>query len=931
MSYIATLLALPLRIWLPLLLSVTVPLVCAGGVLLLDRYRPMGIAATLTARGVALLGAGFTVVTSVATVSVMHTGLGELQGRHVLETVSLAELLGHGVPLGAASRMESAEIHTRLTLYYAARPGVGFVAYLPSPCIGACGLVVSRPGTGARVARWLRRQGAFEADVTDRTLTVAGVPYLAVVSAVRDPDGAPTGRVVVGIEADRVVANAERTAWTLVLLAYGLLALAAWRAQALLAASVAGRVRTLITQLDETPADGGSGRPRHSRDELSLLAESLGEHITRSIERQHASDERFRRLVESSPDAILVYHDDAIVFVNAACVRLVGAEDAADVVRRPLQSLLTLAGPSGTATPPALPGPDRALPIREGALRRVDGRMVDVEVAEIPLAYAGSSAVQAVLRDVSDRKRAEEALRRSEASYRALVENATYGMYRTDRAGRFVAVNPALVRMLGYPSPSALIAADITVDVYARSAECAGLLERFRAAGPAEPVEVEWRRRDGGQIVVRLSGQPVRDEAGEVDGFEVMAEDVTERRTLEAQLRQAQKMDAIGRLTGGVAHDFNNLLTIILANADLVWGRLPDDMHAARGELDDLRAAARRGAALVRKLLAFSRSTKLELEPVRMAGLLGEMSSMLRRLLPEHINFVMPPDGDTGIVLADSGALEQIVLNLATNARDAMPAGGVLLIETSYRQIDEAYCAAQGWGEPGRYFCMAVRDTGHGMDAATRARIFEPFFTTKSPESGTGLGLAIVYGLVRHHRGYVEVDSEVGVGTVVRILLPAMGREVERRAVPRTAGIARGGSEVILLVEDEEPIRRATQKALARYGYTVLLAADGVEALAIIRSDEHSIDLVISDLMMPRMGGKMLFDTLAAEGWRLPFLFISGYSSDSIGGIRQLGDPAGMLNKPWELGELIAKVRETLDGMAARRGSGMAAEEVPKI
>ena len=226
---------------------------------------------------------------------------------------------------------------------------------------------------------------------------------------------------------------------------------------------------------------------------------------------------------------------------------------------------------------------------------------------------------------------------------------------------------------------------------------------------------------------------------------------------------------------------------------------------------------------------------------------------------------------------------------------------------------------------------MAVRDTGHGMDAATRVRIFEPFFTTKSPESGTGLGLAIVYGLVRHHRGYVEVDSEVGVGTVVRILLPAMGREVARRAVPRTAGIARGGSEVILLVEDEEPIRRATEKALARYGYTVLLAADGVEALAIIRSDEHSIDLVISDLMMPRMGGKMLFDTLAAEGWRLPFLFISGYSSDSIGGIRQLGARAGMLNKPWELGELIAKVRETLDGMAARRGSGMAAEEVPKI
>ena len=527
---------------------------------------------------------------------------------------------------------------------------------------------------------------------------------------------------------------------------------------------------------------------------------------------------------------------------------------------------------------------------------------------------AGSvSGVIGVANDITERRRAEEALRQSEESSRALVVNATYGIFRSTPAGRFLAVNPALARMLGYDSEAELLTLDLARDVYVNPAVRDRVVEVGSAGGPSKEQEVEWKRKDGARILVRLSGRAIRGPDGAVASFEMMAEDITERRALEEQLRQSQKIEALGQLTGGIAHDFNNLLTIILANGELVSRALGPE-HDEQADLRDLIAAALRGRVMIRDLLGFARRSSLDLEILDLNDVVSTLSGMLRRIVPADIEIVVVRDEATPEFRADLHAVEQVVFNLATNARDAMPGGGVLRIETRRGVPTEEQRAAAGADSASLWACLAVEDTGVGMDEATRRRVFEPFFTTKSRGKGTGLGMATVFGLIKQHGGVIDVDSIPGRGTRVRIYFPAVAAPAPAEDDGLEGGRAvRGGNETILVVEDETDLRRVAKRILEQAGYHVLTAADGHDALEVLRRPPGPIHLVLSDLVMPRLGGRGLFDAARRDGNTTPFLFASGYSpGDDRGTLPpELGVP--LLYKPWTHDDVLTRVRELLD------------------
>jgi len=517
------------------------------------------------------------------------------------------------------------------------------------------------------------------------------------------------------------------------------------------------------------------------------------------------------------------------------------------------------------------------------------------------------SGVVGVATDITERRRAEQAARRADAASRTLVQQSPFGIFRATPDGTLQTVNPALVEMLGYESEAELLARHLDRDVFKEPAARARYISQMNEAAGAVETQAVWRRKDGDPITVRLYGRSVRHEDGRVECHEVFAEDVSERRGLEEQLRQAQKMEAIGQLTGGIAHDFNNLLTIILANAELL-SKGPDPES-----LRDIVSAAVSGRLMVNQLLGFARRSTLTLEPVHLGQLVTDLAAVLRRVLPADIELLVFADEDLPEVSADGHAVEQILLNLVNNARDAMPEGGVLRLETSCTWISDAQREVLGPGSASEYVCLAVDDTGAGMDEATRQRAFEPFFTTKPVGKGTGLGLATVYGMVKQHGGFVQIDSAPGAGTRLRIYFPVAEETTRRRASGshERLDLGVGGKETILVVEDQAQLRRATVYTLENAGYSVLAAADGMEALHLLRQHQTTIHLVFSDLMMGRLGGLGLYQSDRREGRQTPFLFTSGYA----GREQEPLDPAlPFLPKPWTSADLLARVRQVLDG-----------------
>jgi len=482
----------------------------------------------------------------------------------------------------------------------------------------------------------------------------------------------------------------------------------------------------------------------------------------------------------------------------------------------------------------------------------------------------------------------------------ALVNRAQFGIIRSAVDGRVLTANPALVRILGYESEEEVLSLDLGRDVYANIADRQRLLQAV-ADDAVSGAEVEWKKKDGASVLVRLHGRLVGD-SGTVESF---VEDVTQQRLVEAQLRQAQKMEAVGQLTGGLAHDFNNLLSVILSTANLIEQELPPSAEQARIDLAELEKAARRGGAMIRKLLAFSRAEQLQFRPYLVAPLVEANAMVLRRLLPASIEIVVDTDPNTPTVNTDPAALEQILLNLATNARDAMPAGGTLRITTSPSVSSE--------GRPARAVLITVTDSGTGMSDAVRNRYFEPFFTTKPVGEGSGLGTAMIYGLVKQHGGRVEVDSTPGRGTTVRIYLPAVDGLMTPEDVEEGRETPPPGEGTVLLAEDEPQLRSSARRILERFGYRVLPAADGNEALAHYARWKDQIDLIITDVVMPGMGGAALLAELERIGSRTPVLITSGYTaSDPAGGVK-LPEGLPFLAKPWDAAELLASVRETIE------------------
>jgi PAS domain S-box-containing protein len=508
---------------------------------------------------------------------------------------------------------------------------------------------------------------------------------------------------------------------------------------------------------------------------------------------------------------------------------------------------------------------------------------------------------------------AQEGLRRSEINFRSLVTHAPYGVCRCDSSGILLDVNPALVAMLGYGSGSELVGRNLA-NLYSDSQQWFSLADYLRQLEKFQGLPADWLRNDRTVVSVRLSGRAFRDERNTIF-FELFAEDVTERRALEQQLRQAQKMEAVGRLAGGIAHDFNNLLMVISGYSEFLLERIGSDPEL-RAHAQEIANAAGRATSLTRQLLAFSRKQMLAPKIVDLNSVVTENVKMLTRLIGEDIDLVMVPGSDIGAVKADPGQIEQVIMNLAVNARDAMPHGGKLTIETANVTLDANYARFHAPVKPGNYVMLAISDTGVGMDADTQAHIFEPFYTTKGLK-GTGLGLSTVYGIVKQSEGYIWLYSEAGKGTSFKIYLPRFSATGEGLATqPELAADAdqpSPGHETILLVEDEENLRRLARQYLENQGYNVIDAPDGSTAIQISQAHKGPIHLLLTDVIMPGMNGRELANQVSPTRPEMRVLYMSGYTENHIGHNGTLDEGITLLQKPFTLPALKAKVREMLD------------------
>jgi two-component system, cell cycle sensor histidine kinase and response regulator CckA len=515
-----------------------------------------------------------------------------------------------------------------------------------------------------------------------------------------------------------------------------------------------------------------------------------------------------------------------------------------------------------------------------------------------------------VNRDVTDRKLAADALQRSEMGFRSVVADAPYGIFKANLSGKILMVNPALEKMLGYTSEDELLKVNLASGIYRHSAEYQKISELFLRDHKFKDAEVEWKRKDGAFITVRCSGWPIKDESG--TDMEVFAEDVTERRVLERQLRMAQKMEAVGRLSGGIAHDFNNLLGVIIGYIQVMKRNL-DPGQPSYEYAEEIEKAGKRAVALTRQLLAFSRQQVLEPVILNLNTLMSEMEKMLPRLIGEDIQLNLILDPVIGQVKADPGQIEQVVMNLAVNARDAMPDGGELTIRTANAELDAVFVSEHPGSIAGRYVLLAVMDTGMGMDPETQAQIFEPFFTTKGRDRGTGLGLATVYGVVKQSNGYIVVESEKGKGALFKVYLPRIEEPVPAKIESVTAPPTARGSETILLVEDAEPLRMLARLFLNENGYHVLTAADGAEAQLVAAQTPGPIHLLLTDVVMPGINGRVLAERLAPLHPAMKVLYMSGYTDSFIAGHGVLEEGIHLLHKPFTEDALIRKIRELLD------------------
>ncbi|MEW6137038.1 MAG: ATP-binding protein [Thermodesulfobacteriota bacterium] len=532
--------------------------------------------------------------------------------------------------------------------------------------------------------------------------------------------------------------------------------------------------------------------------------------------------------------------------------------------------------------------------------------------------------------EIRQRKRVEEKLRQAEEKYRSIFENAVEGIFQTTPDGRFLSVNRALARMLGYDSPEDLMVSvtDIKRQLYVNPERRDDFVREIEKSSDISGFVAQFYRKDGKKMWASLNSHSVYGREGDILYFEGTFQDITaqkhaqeEKARLEDELRQAQKMEAVGRLAGGVAHDFNNLLTAMIGYANLLMQEIPSG-SAQHDKLVRMVSAAQRAASLTQQLLAFSRKQMLDVRILDLNAVIGELEGMLRPIIGEDIDLVLELAPSLATTRADPGRIHQIILNLAVNARDAMPRGGTLRITTANINLSEEKAAELGDVSSGSYVMLSMRDTGHGISKDILSRIFEPFFTTKPKGVGTGLGLSTVYGIVKQHKGHVIVESEPEKGAAFHILLPASCEPAEPAPEASFGLPLLQGKETILVVEDEEIVRELACEALDLLGYTALSAGDADEALAIGKNYKKRIDLLLTDVVLPQMDGKTLYERFSRIRPHTKVLFVSGYTEDAIVRHGVLDAGVHFLAKPFTVDLLAAKIRDILDSASSPRATG---------
>jgi two-component system cell cycle sensor histidine kinase/response regulator CckA len=650
---------------------------------------------------------------------------------------------------------------------------------------------------------------------------------------------------------------------------------------------------------DGSAADAGGPKELLPATELSL----------------RESDERFWTLFTNAPDAAFLADRESgvIIDANPAASRLLLMPRESLVGRKHTQLHFpqTKQGPNDRFFEHI----ERAsiqnvAPFEDAVVLRSDGVQVPVEFSSSEINFQGKRMIYGTLRDVTKRKNAEEFIRH-------VLETIDEGFIVINRDFQIISANKAYCNQVGIDQDEIIgknchaVSHNSPQPCFEDEHSCA-VKRTFETGEPHTEIHIH-RNSKGEPLNVETKSYPLRDATGTVTAAIEIINNVTEKKKLEEQLLHSQKMEAVGLLAGGVAHDFNNILSAIIGYGSLIQVRTGADAQLSHYATEVL-AAANRAANLTKSLLAFSRKQIIDPRPLVLNDVIGNIEKLLLRIIGEDIEFKTLYTPDTVTVMADRGQMEQVLLNLATNARDAMPEGGLLTIRTDSAVIDDAFVRIHGYGKPGPYAVVTVSDTGTGMERHIRDRIFEPFFTTKEMGKGTGLGLSIVYGIVKQNHGYIDCSSEPGGGAVFYIYLPLISSSTDKTE-PASAMPIKKGSETILMAEDDEYLRNLNRSVLEEYGYRIIVARDGEEAVQLFRDNKDTIRLLVLDVIMPKKNGKDAADEIRKIAPSVKVLFTSGYTADFVS-TKGINEPGRFfLPKPASPTALLLKVREVLDAL----------------
>lgn len=635
----------------------------------------------------------------------------------------------------------------------------------------------------------------------------------------------------------------------------------------------------------------------------------------RAEEALRESERKFHNLFDTANDSIFIIKDHIFVDCNRKTLGMFRC-DREDIIGRSPIGLSPGVQPDGAlSSEKGVEKMDMAL---EGAAQffewrhlRKDGTYFDTEVSLNRIEIGGEICLQAIVRDITERKQAQEEITREREKLKTLSDNAPFGLVLIDRGGRYTYINNKFTELFGYDLSDIPDGRTWFKKVYpdeeTRHKAVSAWIEDMgnTEIGERKPRVFTIACKDGTKRTVDFVSSML------ASGDYLMAcEDITELKRLESQLRQSQKMEAVGTLAGGIAHDFNNILTSLMGYATLMQMKM-DRSSPLRSYLDQVISASRKAADLTRSLLTFSRQNPATLVPLDINDTIETTKKLLKRLLTEDIELRTYLIKEDVVIMADRSQIDQILFNLATNARDAMPRGGTLIIETAVVIMDVDFIKVHGFGDPGRYVKISVSDTGEGMDEVTREKIFDPFFTTKEIGKGTGLGLPTVYGIVKQHNGYITVYSEPGHGTTFRIYLPAAAQVKVGEERDKAASITRG-KETVLIAEDDEEVRRFMQEALEEYGYKTIEAVDGEDAINKFKQ-HRGIDLIVVDSVMPKKNGREVYEEIRKMDPRIKALFTSGYTRDIVLDKGIEDQEFDFVAKPLQFEEFLQKIREVLD------------------